>query len=399
MKAIRCGIVGVGFVGPHHLDAMRRLGFVEVVALCAGSLRAAELKAAQLHVRKAYGDWRALVNDPEVDVVDVATPTHLHFPIALAALQAGKHVIVEKPLALNAGEAGILLEAALQAGVVHAVTFNIRGHPLVQQMRALIRRGDIGPVHFVHGHYLQEWLLHETDFSWRLEVDQSGPAAMVADAGAHWFDLCEHLTGLRVTAVAAELHTILPTRKRPAGARREAFAAATAGATQDYSVRVPDLGCVMLRFNNGARGSFSTTPLAAGHKNDLRMEVNGATGSLRWEQERPNELWIGRRDQPNGVLLKDPPLLDESIRHFARLPGGHDEGWSDAFRNLMRDIFSFIVEKRNPGTTAEACFPTFRDGLRAARIVDAIVESHSAGGQWVTVRDEREREQNDFSTE
>ena len=182
MKTIRCGIVGMGFVGPHHLDAMRRLGFVEVTALCASSLEAAEQKAAQLHVRKAHGDWRELVNDPEVDVVDVATPTHLHFPIALAAIRAGKHVIVDNPLALTAREARILLDAAVQAGVVHAVTFNIRGNPLVQQMRVLIGRGEIGPIHFIHGHYLQEWLLHETDFSWRLEAEKSGPAAMVADS-------------------------------------------------------------------------------------------------------------------------------------------------------------------------------------------------------------------------
>jgi predicted dehydrogenase len=378
----------MGFVGPHHLDAMRRLGFVEVTALCASSLGAAKQKAAELHVGKAYGDWRELVNDPEVDVVDVATPTHLHFPIALAAIQAGKHVIVDKPLALNANEARILLDHALQAGVVHAVAFNIRSQPLAQQMRALIGRGKIGPIHFVHGHYLQEWLLYDADFSWRLEAEHSGPAAMVADAGAHWYDLCEHLTGLRVAAVAAELHTILPTRKRPSGAQREAFAAATPGATQDYTVKVPDLGCVLLRFDNGARGTFSTTSLAAGHKNDLRIEVNGATGSVRWEQERSNELWIGRRDQPNEVLLKDPQLLDESVRHYARLPGGHNEGWSDAFRNLMREIFSFIAEKRDFQKGGEASFPTFRDGLRAARIVDAIVESHAAGGQWVAVRNE-----------
>ena len=194
-----------------------------------------------------------------------------------------------------------------------------------------------------------------------------------------------------MTAVAAELHTILPNRKKVVGAQAEAFAAATGSLTQDYRVQVPDLGCVWLRFDNGARGSFSTTSLAAGHKNDLRIEVSGAAGSLRWEQERPNELWIGRRDQPNETLLKDPSLLDESIRRYARLPGGHNEGWSDAFRNLMQDIFSFIAEKRDSRKSGEASFPTFHDGLRAACIVDAILESHAAGGQWTTVKDETQR--------
>lgn len=385
MKTIRCGIVGMGFVGPHHLDAMRRLGFVEVTALCASSIETARQKAAQLHVRKAYGDWRELVNDPEVDVVDVATPTRLHFPIALAAIEAGKHVIVNKPLALNSQEARTLLDRADDAGVVHAVAFNIRSYPLARQMRALIQRGAIGPIHFIHGHYLQEWLLYETDFSWRLEPEQAGPAAMVADAGAHWYDLCEHVTGLRVTEVSAELHTILPTRKKPSGGARKAFEAAASEPAADYAVKVPDLGCVLLRFDNGARGTFTTTSLAAGHKNDLRIEINGATGSLRWEQEKPNELWIGRRDQPNDVLLKDPPLLDESVRPHALLPGGHNEGWSDAFRNLMGEIFSSIANIRDSKDAGNPSFPTFRDGLRAAQIVDAILASHAAGGRWTKV--------------
>jgi len=303
----------------------------------------------------------------------------------MAALARGKHVIVDKPLALNSGEARQLVAAAEKAGVVHAVTFNIRYNPLIQQMRILARRGDFGRIHLVTGHYLQEWLLKETDFSWRLDPEQSGPLAMVADAGIHWFDLAQHITGLRITEVLSDLHTIIPTRQKPVGENREAFAAASGGRIEPYAVKVADLGSVLVKFNNGGRGVFTTTPLAAGHKNDLRIEINGANASARWEQERPNELWIGHRDEPSQTLLKDPPLLDESIRHYAKLPGGHNEAWSDAFRNLMLNIFVFIAEGRNPRTADGIAFPTFHDGLSAACIIDAIEKSHVLGGRWTEV--------------
>jgi predicted dehydrogenase len=382
---IRCGVIGVGFVGPHHIDAMRRLGFVEVVALATSSSKSARRKAAQLHVSKAYDSWEEMLEDSEIDVVDVATPTKYHFPIAIAAIARGKHVIVDKPLALNSTESKQLMEAAAKAGVINAVTFNIRYNAVLQQMRVLIERGEVGKIHLITGHYLQEWLLKDTDFSWRLDPDESGAVAMVADAGVHWFDLAQHLTGLRVTHILADLHTIIPIRQKPVGENREAFAAASGGQTEPYSVRVPDLGSVLMKFDNGARGVFTTTSLAAGHKNDLRIEVNGSQESMRWEQERPNELWIGRRDTPSQMLLKDPALLDESVRHYATLPGGHNEAWPDAFRNLMKNIFAFIAERRDPRTADGVAFPTFQEGWRAACVTDAIQASHLAGGRWTKV--------------
>ena len=371
-EQLRVGLVGFGFIGPHHLDAIRRLGFADVAAIATSSASSARAKAGHYFVPRAYDDWRQLIADPDIDVIDVATPTALHAPIALAAIAAGKHVIVDKPIALTSREAGRMLAAARRARVVHAVTFNIRYNAMLQHARALIAAGELGQLRFIRGHYLQEWLLHETDFNWRLEPAHAGPLAMVADAGAHWFDLAEHLTRRRITHVLADLASFMPRRRLPGG--------------ETHRVQVPDLGMVLCRFDNGARGQFATGAICAGHKNDLTIEICGSRQSAEWKQERPNELWLGRREEPNAMLLKDPTLLHPSVRHYAALPGGHNEAWPDAFRNLMRNILAFIREGRDPREADEIAFPTFAAGLRVAQIVDAIAASAKRGGRWTEVR-------------
>jgi len=376
MRRLRCGIIGFGFVGLHHLDAIRRLGFVDVTALCTHHASEAREKARRHHVPKSYGDYRELLADPEIDVLDVVTPTHMHHPIALEALRSGKHVVVDKPLALTAAEALEMVLAATDARRVNAVTFNIRYNPLLQHARQMVRAGELGNIHLLHGHYLQEWLLHDTDFNWRLEPDKCGPIAMVAEAGAHWFDLSQHVTGLRIVRVKAELSTTLPVRKKPASA-------------EEYRVTVPDTGLVIVEYDNGARGVFTVSAMCPGRKNDLRLEISGGKASLEWRQEKPNELWVGRRDAPNECILKDPSLLHESVRSYAALPGGHNEGWPDAFRNLMRNIFTFIAEGRDPVTADGVAFPTFADGYQINRVIDAIQSSHQAGGNWVDVQPDR----------
>ena len=383
MRKVKCGIVGFGFIGPHHAEAMRRLGFVEVAAVCSNEPATRE-KAARLHIPKFYDSYEELIADPEIDVVDVATPTYLHHPVAMAAMARGKHVIVDKPLATTSALAAEMVDAARAAGVVNAVTFNYRYNPMVQQARVLVARGEIGSIHLVQGHYLQEWLLYDTDFSWRLEPEKSGEGAMVTDAGCHWFDLVEHITGLRVTSVFADLRTMVPTRQRPVNAAREAFAAAGEERTEPFSVTVPDLGSAMLRMNNGAAAVFLTSPLCAGHKNDLRVEFHGSKASLSWIQERPNELWIGRRGEADRVLTRDPGLLDPAVRRYASTPGGHNEAWPDAFKNTLANIFGFIAEGCDPRTADGTLFPTFESGYRAAAIGDAMVAS-SRTGAWVTV--------------
>jgi predicted dehydrogenase len=385
MTRIGMGLVGPGFVGAHHIDAVRRLGFVDVVAVAGSSEASARRKADALGIPKAYGSYDALVADPDVHVVHNTTPNHLHGPVILAALAQRKHIVSDKPLATSAGEARQLWEAARKAGVVHAVTFNYRGNPLVQQAREMIAGGELGHVHFVHGGYLQDWLLQETDFSWRLEPEKGGPTSAVGDIGSHWCDLVQHVVGQRIVEVLADFTTVVDTRLKPAAAS-EAFAARTDVPREPFTVRSEDLASILVRFDGGAKGSVSVGQVCAGHKNDLWFEANGRQASLRWLQERQNELWIGRRDAANAVLLKDPSLVGPAARAYAHLPGGHQEAWADAFCNVMRDIYGFIAAGKAPTDPRPPAFATFEDGYQSACVVDAILDSHRGGAVWTTVR-------------
>jgi predicted dehydrogenase len=374
------GLVGPGFVGAHHVDAVRRLGYVDVVAIAASTEESARRKADALGIPKAYGSYEALVADPDVHVVHNTTPNYLHAPVILAALAHGKHVVSDKPLAMNAAEARQLWDAARKAGVVHAVTFNYRGNPLVQQARGMIAGGEIGRVHFVHGSYLQDWLLQDTDFSWRLEPEKGGRTSAVGDIGSHWCDLVQHVLGQRIVEVLADFTTVIDTRLRPV-TTTEAFATSSDAAREPFAVRSEDLASILVRFDGGAKGSVSVGQVCAGHKNDLWFEVNGRQASLRWLQERQNELWIGRRDAANAMLPKDPGLLSAAARPYAHLPGGHQEAWADAFCNVMRDIYATIRGER----AAAPALATFEDGYHSACIVDAILASHTHGGVWTKV--------------
>ena len=385
MKRLGMGLIGPGFVGAHHIDAVRRLGFVDVVAVAASSEASARRKADALGVPKAYGSAEALVADPDVHVVHNTTPNYLHVPVILAALERGKHVISDKPLATTAADARLLLDAANKAGVVHAVTFNYRGNPLVQQAREMVAGGELGPVHFIHGAYLQDWLLEATDFSWRLEPEKGGASSAVGDIGSHWCDLVQHVSGQRIVEVLADLTTVIDTRMKPS-ASTEAFARTGDVPREAVRIQSEDLATVLLRFDNGAKGSVSVGQVCAGHKNGLWFELNGRRASVRWVQEQQNELWIGRRDAANAVLARDPSLLLPGAQPYTHLPGGHQEGWADAFRNVMRDVYGFIAAGKRPGDPRPPAFATFEDGYHSALVVDAILESHRQGAVWTSVR-------------
>jgi predicted dehydrogenase len=382
MTRIGMGLVGAGFVGPHHIDAVRRLGFVDVVAIACSSDESGREKAEALGVRKGYGSYQALLDDPDVQVVHIATPNHLHYEVTSAALAKGRHVVSDKPLAMTSAQAKRLVSEAQRAGVVAAVTFNYRGNPLVQQARLAIARGDIGSPHFLHGHYLQDWLLKDTDYSWRVDPEKAGASSAVADIGTHWCDLAQHVTGLRITHVLGDITTVVKKRKKPS-ASREAFQAGN-GDGELVDIRLEDLASVLVRFDNGARGSFSVGQVCGGHKNDLVLEVCGAKASLRWRQEDQNELWIGHRDRANEILQKDPALLDERVRGYAHLPGGHQESWADAFFNVIREIYT-CVAAGPPYPALSPMVATFEDGFRVNRIVDAILESAADGGAWTRI--------------
>src|SRR5262249_53801360 len=294
-KKIRAGLIGAGFVGPLHVEAARRLGYVEFIAVASSTKESASRKADRLTIDRAYAGYEELLADDDAQVVHVCTPNYLHRPVVKAAIRAGKHVICDKPLAMTAAEAKELRDDAQSRGVVNAVTFNYRFNPLVQQARSTVAKGGIGTVRFVHGYYLQDHLLYETDFSWRLEPEKAGLSCAVGDIGSHWCDTAQFITGLRIVRVLASLSTTIAKRKKP-GRSREAFAAGGASErVEDYDCTLDDLGSVLVEFENGARGAFSVGQVCPGHKNDLRVEVNGEKGSIGWIQEDAHKVWIGHR--------------------------------------------------------------------------------------------------------
>lgn len=377
------GLVGPGFVAAHHLDAVRRLGDVDVIAIAASSQGAGDRKAAELHVDKAYGSYQELVEDPRIEVVHNTTPNYLHLDVSMAAIKAGKHVISDKPLAMTLAECTKLRDAAEAAGVVNVVTFNYRGNPLVQQARLMTKNNEIGELFFVHGRYLQDWMADDHVYSWRSDPKKGGTSSALADIGSHWCDLAQYLSGLKIVAVLAEMTTVVKTRYASL-VPQEAFSGKEVEAANPVTITAEDLASVLLRFDNGAKGSLSVGQVTAGHNNDLEIELNGRTGSLLWNQERQNELWVGRYGRNNSFVAKDSLQLLEGSRRYAHLPAGHQEGWSDGFRNVIDDAYAWIRADGDP-EAKPATICTFAEACQICAVIEAMLRSHQAGGVWETV--------------
>jgi predicted dehydrogenase len=374
---VTAAVVGTGFIGVVHVEALRRLG-VEVVGVVGSS---PERAAAKPGLPEPYPSFEAMLDDERVRVVHITSPNHLHFDHARAVLEAGKHVVCEKPLAMDSSQTGELLELARRSGLVHAVNFNIRFYPQVQEAAARVASGDLGDVHLVSGGYLQDWLLLDTDWNWRLDPSQGGTLRAVGDIGSHWLDLMTFVTASRVEAVMAELVTVVPVRREPAGPV-ETFAGANGGETIERRLDTEDLAGMLLRFENGARGVVAVSQVSAGRKNSLSFEVDGASGALAWFSEQPEQLWLGHRGRPNELLTRDPSLMHESAAATAALPAGHVEGFADTFKELYRAVYRDVAAGR-PAERPD--YPTFEDGHDEALIADAVAQSAREGG-WTTVR-------------
>ena len=377
----RVAVVGTGFIGPVHIEAVRRLGY-EVVGIVGSSPARAADRAAALGVSRAYASFEELLADPGVDVVHITTPNRTHFAMAAAALRAGKHVVCEKPLAMDADEGRALVElAAGLPTLVAAVNYNIRFYPLCLQARDLIRAGAIGDILSVRGAYLQDWLLHDTDWNWRLVPEEGGALRAVADIGTHWLDLLTFVTGLEVEQVCADMATFIPVRRKPLTAVATFKGKETAAPTEFEPVRVrtEDWATILLRFGGGPRGVLTVSQVNAGRKNQLTFEVAGTEGALAWDSERPNELWLGHRDRANELLLRDPALATPTAGRFMSFPGGHNEGFPDTFKQLYRAVYAHIVTG-----AATMQYPTFADGYRELVLCDAIARS-AREERWVAV--------------
>jgi predicted dehydrogenase len=374
----RAAVIGTGFVGVVHVEALRRIG-VEVVGVLGSSPERAAAKAAAAGLPAPYASLDELLADRRVDVVHVATPNHLHVPQVRAALAAGKHVVCEKPLATTAADSAELLREAEASGLVHCTNFNLRYYPLVQQARALVASGELGRPYHAQGGYLQDWLLYDTDWNWRLDPAAGGELRAVGDIGSHWIDMVEFVSGLRVEAVLAELTTHIPVRRRPVG-EVETFTE-SAGERVEITVATEDAAHVLLRFEGGARAAMTVSQIAAGRRNQLAFELDCSAGSVAWNSERNEELFIGRRGRPNELLLKDPTLLAPPAAAVTSYPPGHAEGYPDTFKHLYAAVYAAVAER---GMPAEPTFPSFAAGHRANVIGEAIGRS-SRDGRWTVV--------------
>ncbi len=372
---LRAGVAGAGFIGAVHVDALRRLG-VAVLGVVDSTPERARAKG----IAPAYESFEALLDDDRVDVVHLATPNHLHYPLAKQALAAGKHVVCEKPLAITSEQSGELAELAQRSGLVHCTNFNLRFYPLVQEARERVRAGEVGQVWNVHGGYLQDWLALPTDWNWRLEPERAGELRAVGDIGSHWMDMTQFVTGLRIAEVFADLSTAIPVRRRPTG-DVETFASADDVEREDADMSTEDIAHILLRFDNGARGSLVLSQVSMGRKNSLRFEIDGSAGAIAWDAERHEELWLGHRDRPSETLLRNAALMHPDAAARTHLPAAHAEGYADTFRELYRAVYADVARG---GPSDEPDYPTFRDGHVENVLCDAVALSNRER-RWVEV--------------
>jgi len=345
------------------------------VGVAASSPESARRAAAALGAERAFDSAEALVSADDVDVVHICTPNHLHVPLAEAALAAGKHVILEKPIAMDAESAQAITDAAVDAGKIAAVPFVYRYYPTVREARERVRTGQTGPIRLIHGTYLQDWLLRPEDDNWRVETDLGGASRAFADIGSHWCDLAEFVTGHRITRLCARTKTAVAER-----IKSDAHAAfqSVNGDGETRAVGTEDAAIVQFETDQGAVGSTVISQISAGRKNRLWLEVDGATEALTFCQEEPEELWVGRRESVT-LIKRDPEHMSAPAQRYAVLPPGHPQGYADSFDAFVAEVYEAI----ETGTPADG-MPQFADGLRAARLTDAVLRS-AREERWVDV--------------
>jgi predicted dehydrogenase len=381
-QSIGVGVAGTGFIGPAHIEGLRRNG-ITVLGLAEENTELARQKSALLGIPRCYGSLAEMLADPDIDIVHLATPNYLHHPHAKAALLAGKHVVCEKPLSMTSEQSGELVHLAAEKKLVNAINFNIRMYPMAQQARSMVQSGELGDLFILQGSYLQDWLLLPTDWNWRLQPEFGGTLRAVGDIGSHWLDLLTFITGLHIEEVYADFKTFHPVRKKPAKpVETYTGKLLTPEDYIDQPIHTEDYATVILHYENGVRGVLTISQVSSGRKNRLFYEINGSKSSLGWDSERPNELWIGHRSEPNQILLKDPSLLSPEARAVTSYPGGHNEGFPDTFKQLYGKVYDYIFA----GDFNKAPdFPTFADGHYEMLLCEAI-EKSAREQTWVKVK-------------
>lgn len=376
MEKIRVGIVGTGFSASSHIEALRRIPFVEVVAVCGSSRDKGHAFAEKMGIPISYDSVDELIGDSAIQAVHNCTPNVHHFEINKKVLLAGKHLMSEKPLAINSEQTAELIELEQKTGTVNGISFNYRHFPMVSQTKALLGSEVNAKTSLVYGGYAQDWLCYDTDYSWRLDENKNGVSRAVADIGSHWCDTIQYVLGTKISKVFADLKTVHPVRKKPKGALNT-FERSNQMEQEEVSVTTEDYGSVLFHMEDGVQGVFTVSQVSAGRKNRLYYEIVADGATYAWDQEKPNELWVGKRNSANEQLMKDPVLLYPASSALAHYPGGHQEGWPDGLKNLCEDFYRKVIDRNH-----ESSFATLADGHRIMRLIEAIMESHKTE-KWV----------------
>lgn len=375
MKKYKAAVIGAGFIGAVHVEMLRRLGNVEVAALC--DAIDAEKKAADMHIERAYSDYKKMIDEVKPDAIHICTPNHTHYDIAKYAIERGVNFICEKPFTTTVEQAKELVSLAEEKKVVGAVNFHNRLYPIPNEMHQMIKAGEVGDLFSVHGEYIQDWLMKDTDYSWRLEKGQVGKTRAIADIGSHWMDLVEFVTGEKIKRVNADFRTVFPVRKKPKK-KVETFQTLTDTEYEEIPIDTEDEAVIMFELEGGAVGTAIVSMVFAGKKNTTTLSIAGSKKSLYWTSENLNDLWIGHRDQPNELLTKDASLLHPEAAALSSYPSGHIEGFPDAFKNVFRQFYdSFDREE-------DYDYAKLRDGLREMVLCECVFES-ACRKAWVEV--------------
>lgn len=364
MGKLGVAIIGTGMIGAVHRRAALLAGAVVRGVMASSPERGAEVADAW-GVPRAYRDIGEVLADPEVQVVHVCTPNHLHRAMAQAGLEAGKHVVCEKPLATTLADAEALCTLASSTGLVATVPFVYRYHPVVREARARIAQGDLGPLRLIHGSYLQDWLLDPASNNWRVDPALGGASRVFADIGSHWCDLVEWVSGERFVDVSAAFETVIAQRAAATGLSFSTPAAE--GEMQ--AVSSEDVAAALFKTGNGTLASLTVSQVSAGRRNRLWFEIDGAQASVAFDQEDSERLWIGLPDQREEIFVRGPGAGSAEQRRLSVLPPGHSQGYGHCFDAFVADTYRAIVAERPEG------LPSFEDGRRSALIVDRVVAS------------------------
>lgn len=381
-QCLNVAVVGTGFIGRQHIEAIRRIPYTRIVAAADSNEAMLSQVCGELGIETYYTDYREMLDREQIHVVHNCTPSGMHFEICKEVMKRKIHVYCEKPLTLNSAESDELVALAADMDVAAGANFNYRNNAMVRQMRRMTEDGAIGRTLACHGEYLQDWLMYETDYDWRMNPELGGPSRALADIGSHCFDTMQFVLGRKITAVNANLVTVYPVRRRTE--RSGTFSASGGKILGEYKVDSEDAAFVMARFEDGTQGVFNISQVCAGKKNGLMVNVSGSKAALEWHQEQSDRLLIGRRDSGNEELYVGAQYLADDVKASATLPNGHPVGWADAFRNGIQSFYDSIWDQtwNRSGFKWHA---TFQDACYIMKIVEACMES-SRTQQWVEVK-------------